>query len=353
MESAADKVPAKIRRIDGHDKTKIPHETMLEVLRWLDRFDLDAKQITSRRLRSLIENNQMPLRKVGRVSYKGCYGPLKEPNWLRICFEDDDRDDVELTSETDADVLKAASYLSTCFVRLFNVKDHTNTLPRNALIAAPPLIHDLDIRYCSFDKNEEDTLSATLNGGVFRCLSLISNSFPAWQIDDRLDGSEVQHTMTEEGVVSYCFTLDDDLPMPESRSLWIAGMTVTPAFFKKVVEASKNSRMTCDVELCLQHLRLDVSNLDVDVLPSRHQEDDPAEDSVIQHFRYDLADHGNGIRLLIHFTSKDNAEWDAMVRHGKKDHKEFFDPPVEEEENDDEEEEEEYDEEEEEDDEQD
>lgn len=44
---------------------------MLEVLLWLDRFDLDGPQITTRRLRSLVENKRMPLRKVGRVDYHG------------------------------------------------------------------------------------------------------------------------------------------------------------------------------------------------------------------------------------------------------------------------------------------
>lgn len=37
---------------------QMPNETMLEVLLWLDRFDLDVKQITARSLRSLVENNQ-------------------------------------------------------------------------------------------------------------------------------------------------------------------------------------------------------------------------------------------------------------------------------------------------------
>lgn len=49
----------------------MPPETMLQVLLWLDRFDLDGKQITSRRFRSLVENKQMPLRKVDRVEYDG------------------------------------------------------------------------------------------------------------------------------------------------------------------------------------------------------------------------------------------------------------------------------------------
>lgn len=45
-----------------------------------------------------------------------------------------------------------------------------------------------------------------------------------------------KNAVTEEGILSYCFTLDDDSAVPESRSLRIAGPTITPAFFKKVVE---------------------------------------------------------------------------------------------------------------------
>ncbi|KAH7707036.1 hypothetical protein AAVH_25734 [Aphelenchoides avenae] len=155
-----------------------------------------------------------------------------------------------------------------------------------------------------------------------------------------VDEIDSKNAVSEEGIQSYCFTLDDVSAVPESRSLRITWPTITPAFFKKVVEASKNSQMTCDVMLCLHHLRFDVSDLDVGVLPSRFQEDDPFEDSVTHHVHYNIADHGNGVRLVIHFYSKDSEEWEAVVRHGKKDHKEFFDPPEEEEEDDDEEEEE-------------
>ncbi|KAH7704190.1 hypothetical protein AAVH_28623 [Aphelenchoides avenae] len=344
MESAADKDAAKGGRTVGHDKTEIPQETMLEVLRWLDRFDLDGKQITSRRLRSLVENNQMPLRKVAKVYYRGGYGPWNESDRLQFCFKDDEKDrpaQVELTFETDADVQKAAAYLSSCFVRIFVVYEHMKTLPRNAVIAAPPLIHELAFGFCNFDKGGEDTLSATLNGSTFRCLSLFANTIPAWQMDDKrleslrrrgcnkteVNGCGSKYGVTEEGILSYCFTLEDDLPVPERRYLRTdaESATITPAFFKKVEEASKNSQLTCDVEVRLLNLRFDVSNLDVGVLPSRSQEYDRSRDVLMHHIRYDLADHGNGVRLL---------EWEAVVRHGKKDHKEFFGLPKEEEEND-------------------
>ncbi|KAH7707037.1 hypothetical protein AAVH_25735 [Aphelenchoides avenae] len=338
MESAADTVPAKRKRTEGHNKTQIPPETMLEVLRWLDRFDLDGKQITSRRLRSLVEINRVPLREVKRVEYSGRYTPLKEP-WLQILlnFGDHGRPTAEHTFETDADVQKAAAYLSSCFVRLFRVDYHKKPLPRNAVIAAPPLIHDLEIRSCDFDKGQVDTLSATLTG--------------TWQIDDKglaslrrrgcneiwlFNDNVTNYEVTEEGILSYCFTSVDDLPVPGRRYLRIACANLMPVFFKKLVEASKNSRLTCDVRLCLHHLRFDVSNLDVGVLPSRCRE------AHEHHVRYNIADHGNGVGLLIDFESKNGEEWEAVVRHGKKDCEELFkrEDGTEEEEDDDEKEEE-------------
>ncbi|KAH7675945.1 hypothetical protein AAVH_42148, partial [Aphelenchoides avenae] len=48
-----------------------PNETLLIVLRWLHRFDLDSVQITNKRLRSLVENNEMPLRFLESVKYIG------------------------------------------------------------------------------------------------------------------------------------------------------------------------------------------------------------------------------------------------------------------------------------------
>ncbi|KAH7704191.1 hypothetical protein AAVH_28624 [Aphelenchoides avenae] len=353
MESAADTVPAKRKRNEGHDKTQIPPETMHEVLRWLDRFDLDGKQITSRRLRSLVENKQMPLRNVMRVHYRGRYGPSEGP-WLRISLDYDahGRPTAEHTFETDADVQKAAAYLSSCFVRTFLVYEHTKTLPRNAVIAAPPLIHDLEIRSCDFDKGQVDTLIATLSGSTFRGLRLDACSIPAWQIDDKglaslrrrgcneirlFNGNVPKYEATEEGILNYCFTSDDNLPVPERRCLQIACANITPVFVKKLVEASKNSRLTCDVKLSLVHLRFDVSNLNVGVLPSRSQEYGRFGDSVIHHVHYTFADHGNGI----HFESCDGEEWEAVVRHGKKDREELFKREEQQEENDEAEEDEE------------
>lgn len=80
--------------------------------------------------------------------------------------------------ETDADVQKAVAYLSTCFVSEFNVYEHREVLPKNAIIAAPALIQDLCFRNCSFDKGEEDTLSETLKGSAFRSLSLVYSDNP-------------------------------------------------------------------------------------------------------------------------------------------------------------------------------
>ncbi|KAH7703611.1 hypothetical protein AAVH_29212, partial [Aphelenchoides avenae] len=104
--------------------------------------------------------------------------------------------------------------------------------------------------------------------------------------------------VTEEGILSYCFTLDDNLPVPQKRYLGITWVNITPAFFKKVVVASKNPQLTCDVELCLNHLRFDVGNLDVGVPPRRYEDYDQYAETYEHNVRYSIADHGNGVRLL-------------------------------------------------------
>ncbi|KAH7694181.1 hypothetical protein AAVH_38778, partial [Aphelenchoides avenae] len=140
-----------------------------------------------------------------------------------------------------------------------------------------------------------------------------------WQIDDELlerirlcgcnetivypDDAELpdwdeKFPLTEEGILSYCFTLDDDLPVPQKRALRVTWTIITPAFFKKLVKASKSSQLTCDVELRLDHLRFDVGNLDVGLLPSRGYEYSRYEHADVQTVRYNIDDHGNGIRLL-------------------------------------------------------
>ncbi|KAH7680462.1 hypothetical protein AAVH_41163, partial [Aphelenchoides avenae] len=298
--------------------TQIPQETMLEVLLWLDRFDLDGKQITARRFRSFVENDKMPLRKVERVNYDGdkrrVWNPPDKNNTLSISLLEDEERVPRI--KTDADALKAASYLSSCFVRYFDVYGHCFALPKNAIIAAPTLIDELDFRQCSLDSGAEDTLSETLNGSTFRSLSLVNSSVPAWQIDDkrleslRLRGCNEVHiegpdnmepndnmarlNVTEEGILGYCFALDGDPTTLERRRLRISWATITPEFFNKVMEASKNSQLTCDVELCLDHLRFDVGNLDVGVPPTRYEDFDQYTERYEQNVRYNIAEHGTG-----------------------------------------------------------
>lgn len=80
--------------------------------------------------------------------------------------------------------------------------------------------------------------------------------FSAWQIDDwvleslRLCGcheirvnegeqfydDEQIFNVTEDGILSYCFTMDDNKREPRDRFLAINWSNITPAFFKKVVE---------------------------------------------------------------------------------------------------------------------
>lgn len=54
-----------------------------------------------------------------------------------------------------------------------------------------------------------------------------------------LDDDDEMFKATEEGILGYCFTLDDGLPVPEARFLEITWAAVTPAFFKEVVEVRR------------------------------------------------------------------------------------------------------------------
>ncbi|KAH7712951.1 hypothetical protein AAVH_19702, partial [Aphelenchoides avenae] len=84
---------------------------------------------------------------------------------------------------------------------------------------------------------------------------------------------------------------------------------------------------------CVGHLRFDVRNLDIGVPPTRRQPDDDFMfGSDLYAVRYDIADHGNGTRLSIHFKSEDGEEREVAIRHGKTEHEEFFEPTEEEEE---------------------
>ncbi|KAH7721266.1 hypothetical protein AAVH_11229 [Aphelenchoides avenae] len=322
---------------------------MLEILLWLDRFDLDGKQITARRLSHLVENNQMPLRTAHAVRYCEHYKGHPTLSIDTLIGEEDEphETETELDLETDADVQKAVSYLCSCFVPSFLVwGHHARTLytcpDRRAIITSPPLIDNLELRGCDFNSGEENTLSETLRVRTFQSLSLYSN-IPAWQVTDklleslRLSGcnsffeelyfanADEKSDGTEEGILSFCFTLDDDLPMPDCRFLKIVHVNITPAFFKKLVQASKSSRLTCGVQLrlWLEGPPFDVGNLDIGVTPSRILVPEGPHE-----YRYNI-DHGNGTQLDIHFRLSEGVTWDVTVRHEKKDREEPHDDSVE------------------------
>lgn len=73
---------------------------------------------------------------------------------------------------------KAASYLSSCVVSVFNAFGHRDALPNNAIVAASALILFLEFESCRFEPGDVDTLSATLNRSIFQSLVLIDSSLP-------------------------------------------------------------------------------------------------------------------------------------------------------------------------------
>ncbi|KAH7697123.1 hypothetical protein AAVH_13525 [Aphelenchoides avenae] len=265
--------------------------------------------------------------------------------------EEDEPYEVNLHIETD--MRKAVSYLSSCYVPSFVVLElDGRTLYEcpihRAIITASGRICTLKLQECHFDSDGENTLSETLRVCNFQRVSLLYSPIPAWQITDQLleslrlrgcnefydesynGNADEKKPVTEEGILSLCFTRNDEFPTPKWRFLRIQCVNRTPAFFKKLAQASKNSQLTCDVQLWLYDLRFDVSNLDVGVKPSRSlAAENPPE------YRYNIADHGNGIRLVIHFESYGGETCRVTVRHGKKDREErrcnFFEPEPDEE----------------------
>lgn len=80
-------------------------DTLLEVLLWLDRFDLDGQQITTKNFCSLAVLDAMPLRKVDLVAYESVERVLYRPgtpgfpgkrNTLSIRLEENSTAIVEL-----------------------------------------------------------------------------------------------------------------------------------------------------------------------------------------------------------------------------------------------------------------
>lgn len=59
------------------------------------------------------------------------------------------------------------------------------------------------------------------------------------QPDPRHYANDDKFNVTEEGLLNYCFTLDDGLPVPESRTLQMSRVTLTPAFFNKIVQVNR------------------------------------------------------------------------------------------------------------------
>lgn len=126
------------------------------------------------------------------------------------------------------------------------------------------------------------------------------------------EGIDEKFHVTEEGILSYCFPTDGCTLTPERRLFETTWAPVTPSFFTKLtgvpcysrwakweIQASKNSRFLGNVELRLEYLRFDVRNLLLGVLPSQSQEDAENVAVPMNIVRYDIPNHGNGVRLLV------------------------------------------------------
>lgn len=165
---------------------------------------------------------------------------------------------------TSTDVREAVSYLSSCYVPSFVVLElDGRTLYEcpihREILTASGRICTLKLQECHFDSDGENTLSETLRVCNFQRVSLLYSSVPAWQITDKLleslrlrgcnefydesyNANVVEKKpVTEEGILRFCFTRNDEFPMPKWRFLRIECVDITPAFFKKLVQVPRVS----------------------------------------------------------------------------------------------------------------
>ncbi|KAH7724333.1 hypothetical protein AAVH_08221 [Aphelenchoides avenae] len=316
--------------------TPIPNETLLIILRWLHRFDLDGVQITTRRLRSLVENNDMPLRCLDTVTYIGDVGPDGTKNVLILEPKGQQKEQCPL--DVVGGISMARRYLTSAFIRVLVVSDHDAALPNRQLLTAyEEHISCLSFERCNFKIGAGNALEKTVCGCRFRELSVKGVKIEGWQLnnhvlrkiaraggalvdfDGNLPGGE-KYAATDEGILDYCFSSDLGALKDRGRSLSLEVASITPALVQKCIQASAKSKVTGRVELTISNV-----------------EDEYVRGGPLAQFRdnlfqvsprwlvYGFTDEGNGTRLQIDFTRESpRAHWRLDMRHGNKDDKDFF-----------------------------
>ncbi|KAH7715412.1 hypothetical protein AAVH_17184 [Aphelenchoides avenae] len=317
------------------DPTLIPNETFLIILRWLHRFDLDGVQITTRRLRSLVENNEMPLRDLDTAKYIGEAGAGDTKNVLLLEPEGQQKQQCPLDVEGGIDM--ARRYLTYTYIGILVVSDHDIALPNPQLLTAhEEHISCLSFERCNFTIGEGNALDKTLFGCRIGQLFIETSKLPGWQVNDEflhktcyagcclvdfagnapLTEDEL-YAVTDEGILSYCFSSDLGAMKDRGRTLSVTDASITPALAKKCIQASLETKVTGRIKLA-------VTNIE-DLLMLNGLDDNLVGISIDGNMRrYDFPHQGNGKRLQIEFVW-DDWYWTMRMRRGNKDDKAFFD----------------------------
>ncbi|KAH7702429.1 hypothetical protein AAVH_30417 [Aphelenchoides avenae] len=117
----------------------VPNETLILILRWLHRFDLDGVQISTKGLRNLVDNIEMPLRHLDTVNYirdAGDGDSLLSKNILLLQPNDYSRRKEQCPLDVEDCIDMARRYLTSVFIRILVVSDHRDRLPESALLTA-------------------------------------------------------------------------------------------------------------------------------------------------------------------------------------------------------------------------
>ncbi|KAH7708465.1 hypothetical protein AAVH_24289 [Aphelenchoides avenae] len=318
--------------------TLIPNETLLMILRRLHRFDLDIVQISSKRLRNLVENSEMPLRYLDKVTYIGDAGAEGARNVLILEPKGQQKQQCLLDVEDGIDM--ARRFLTTTCIRILVVSDHDAALPKPQLLTAQEkLIKYLSFERCNFNVGEDNALEKTLFGCCFGQLFIQTSKLPGWQLNDALlykicySGCALmdfsgnapltaneKYAVTNEGILDYCFSSDVGIMKARGRTLAVTEASITPALAKKCIQASMESKVTGRVQLVITNLRFE-HLLSADLA----EFDENLVDASAHFCQFDFPDNGNGARLQIKFSRGPQGYWMLQMRRGNKDDKALFD----------------------------
>ncbi|KAH7725654.1 hypothetical protein AAVH_06836 [Aphelenchoides avenae] len=346
---APDNSPKQQAAPAAQQKRYVSDHDFVEILRWLRRFDLDRVHITSRKLRRLTEDNQMPRRHLFEVHYN-----FRSPRGSHLMMIIPNRaDGHRLGSFYDVD--SAVGYVSYAFVEKLVLSCYAREdyylpiLPSRELLAAPDE-HIKKIHVSGGCGNVDFLQGGVLQEAICVCrfeqFSVNSHDMPDSLISDdflrrlgragctKVDLSKLMFVSpisgnfaaTDDGILDYCFSSDLGALGSRERSLWIAaGVSISPTFVKKCIQAHFASRVTSKMELELHKSDppYDVSGFLEDLAEYAAYCLDVSENET----RYDFTDHGDNMRLLIRLRIVEPLAFPnsrLLVRRGHKDDEEFF-----------------------------